>query len=94
MDLHMIQAYLLVPTIIIAVLLVSIATQFGPVYKRRRLDDIIFLGMWVCLFASILCDFTAVFLYAVNVGMKREIALFSTNLVMMLNLVFIYLCCS
>ncbi len=53
MDSFMLRAYLFVPTIIVAVLLVSIGTQLGPIFKRKRLDDKIFTGMWggaLCLY--------------------------------------------
>ncbi len=43
------------------------------------------------LFACILCDLIALLLYSGGTTMVREVALVSTNLVMILNLVFIYL---
>ena len=91
MDLFMLQAYMFVPTIIIMVLLISIGTQLGPVYRRKRTDDKIFLGMWGVLIASISCDFIAIILFIIGTTLVREVTLISTNLVMILNLIFIYL---
>ncbi len=91
MDLFMLQAYLFVPTVMVAVLLVSIGTQLGPIYKRKRTDDKIFIGMWGVLFACILCDIIAEILFASGTTLVREVTFVSTNLVMILNLVFIYL---
>ena len=91
MSLFMLQAYLYVPTIIVAVLLVSIGTQLGPVYKRKRTDDKIFIGMWGVLLTCILCDLTAIVIFMCGTTHVREVTLISTNLVMILNLVFIYL---
>ncbi len=91
MDLFMLKAYLYVPTIIVAVLLVSIGTQLGPIYKRKRMDDKIFIGMWGVLFACILCDIIAIILFMTGTTLVREVTFVSTNLVMILNLVFIYL---
>ena len=84
-------AYSFVPTIIIAVLLVSIGTQLGPLYKRKRMDDKIFLAMWCVLIVCISCDIIALVLYMCGTSLVRETALVSTNLVMILHLVFIYL---
>ena len=91
MNNFMLVAYTLVPTVIVAVLLISIGTQLGPIYKRKRTDDIIFLGMWDVLFACILCDIIAIILFLCRTPYVREVTLISTNLVMMLNLIFIYL---
>lgn len=90
-SLFLIQAYLFVPSLILLILQLALASQVGPLWQRQRTDDMVFIGMLAVLIICSSCDIITLALYAMGFSNYVELACISTTIVMLMYLVFIYL---
>ena len=83
-DLFELKAYLAVPTCMVTLLLLCIASQMDTIFKRKRMDDKIFVAMLGTLFVCNLSDIVATIAFIQEASHSRELTIVTTTVSMVL----------